>query len=63
MEARMMAEREARLADQQRMAEMFQYMQSLGIAQDFTPPPPLFPTVDPAPFLTPVSIKIVVRCW
>jgi hypothetical protein len=26
------AEREARLADQQRMAEMFQYMQSLGAA-------------------------------
>jgi hypothetical protein len=32
MEARMMAEWEARLADQQRMAEMFQYMQSLGAA-------------------------------
>jgi hypothetical protein len=34
MEARMMVEREAervaRLVDQQRMAEMFQYMQSLG---------------------------------
>jgi hypothetical protein len=30
MEARMMAERVARLADHQRMAEMFQYMQSLG---------------------------------
>jgi hypothetical protein len=32
MEARMMAEWEARLVDQQRMAEMFQYMQSLGAA-------------------------------
>jgi hypothetical protein len=67
MEARMMAEREAewaaRLADQQRMAEMFQYMQSLGTAQGFAPPPPLFPTIDPALFHTPVSIKIVVRCW
>jgi hypothetical protein len=42
MEARMMAEREAHLVDQQRMAEMFQYMQSLGAAQDFAPPPPLF---------------------
>jgi hypothetical protein len=31
-----------------RMAEMFQYMQSLGAAQGFAPPPPLFPTVDPA---------------
>jgi hypothetical protein len=67
MEARMMAEREAeqeaRLADQQRMAEMFQYMQSLGATQGFAPPPSLFPTIDPALFHTPVSIKIVVRCW
>jgi hypothetical protein len=63
MEARMMAEREARLTDHQRMAEMFQYMQSLGAAQGFAPPPPLFPAVDSALFHTPVSIKIVVRCW
>jgi hypothetical protein len=63
MEARMMAELEAeRRADHQRMAEMFQYMQSLGAAQGITPPPPLFPPVDPALFHTPVSIKIVVRC-
>jgi hypothetical protein len=59
----MMAEREARLVDQQRMVEMFQYMQSLGAAQGFAPPPPLFPTVDPALFLTHVSIKILLRCW
>jgi hypothetical protein len=57
------AERAARLVDQQRMEKMFQYMQSLGAAQGFAPPPPLFPAVDPAPFHTPVSIKIVVRCW
>jgi hypothetical protein len=67
MEARMMAEREAervaREADHERMAEMFQYMQSLGAAQGFAPPPPLFPAVDPALFHTPVSIKIIVRCW
>jgi hypothetical protein len=44
------------------MAEMFQYMQSLGAAQGFAPPPPLFPTADPAFFHTLVSIKIVVRC-
>ena len=43
MEARIMAERAA--ADQ-RMAEMFQYMQSLGAAQGIAPPPPLFPTVE-----------------
>jgi hypothetical protein len=59
-EARIMAERA--VADQ-RMAEMFQYMQSLGIAQGIAPPPPLFPPVDPALFHTPVSIKIVVTCW
>jgi hypothetical protein len=62
MEARMMAEREAeRRADHQRMAEMFQYMQSLGAAQGIAPPPPLFPLVDLALFHTPVSIKIAVR--
>jgi hypothetical protein len=54
-----MAEREAeRRADHQRMADMFQYMQSLGAAQGIAPPPPLFPPVDPALFHTPVSIKI-----
>jgi hypothetical protein len=42
------------------MAEMFQYMQSLGATQGFAPPPPLFPTVDPAQFYTHVSIKILV---
>jgi hypothetical protein len=57
------AEREARLADHQRMAKMFQYMQSLGAAQGFALPPPLFLAVDPAIFHTPVSINIVVRCW
>jgi hypothetical protein len=58
------AEREeARLVDHQRMAEMFQYMQSLGTAPGIAPPPPLFPPVDPTLFHTPVSIKIVVRCW
>ena len=56
----MMAERRV---DHQRMAEMFQYMQSLGAAQGIAPPPPLFPPVDPALFHTPVSIKIVVTCW
>jgi hypothetical protein len=66
MEEMMMAEREAervaREADHQRMAEMFQYMQSLGAARVSLPPPPLFPAVDPAQFHTPMSIKIVVTC-
>jgi hypothetical protein len=64
MEARMRVyrevERAARLADQQRMAEMFAYMQSLGAAQGLAPPPPLFPADDPAQFHTTVSIKILV---
>jgi hypothetical protein len=60
MEARIMAER---VAADQRMAEMFQYMHSLGTTQGFALPPPLFPAVDPALFHTPVSIKIVVTCW
>jgi hypothetical protein len=51
-----------RAAADQRMAEMFQYMQSLGAAQGIAPPPPLFPPVDPTLFHTPVSTKIVVRC-
>jgi hypothetical protein len=57
------AERAARLADHQRMAEMFQYMQSLGAAQGFASPPPVFPTIDPTLFHTPVSMKIIVRYW
>jgi hypothetical protein len=63
MMAEQEAERDARLADHQMMAEMFQYMQSLGAAQGFAPPPPLFLVVDPTLFHTHVSIKIVVRCW
>jgi hypothetical protein len=35
-------------------------MQSLGATQGFTPPPLLFPLIDPAQFNTPVSIKILV---
>jgi hypothetical protein len=42
------------------MAGKFQYMQSPGAAHGFAPPPLLFPTVDPAQFHTPVSIKILV---
>jgi hypothetical protein len=60
MRAKQEAEREARLADQQRMAEMFQYMQSLGVTYGFAPPPLLFPPDDPAQFHTPISIKNLV---
>jgi hypothetical protein len=37
---------------------MFQYMQSLGAAHGFDPPPPLFPPVDPTQFHTNVSIVL-----
>jgi hypothetical protein len=50
----------ARLADRQRMTEMFQYIQSLGAAHGFAPPPPLFPPVDSVQLHTSVSIKILV---
>jgi hypothetical protein len=56
----MIAEQEAHLVGQKWMAEMFQYIQSLGAAHGFAPPPSLFPSVDPAQFHTPVSIKILV---
>jgi hypothetical protein len=42
------------------MAETFQYMQSLGAAHGYAPPPPLFPPFDPTQFYTLVSIKILV---
>jgi hypothetical protein len=45
---------------EKRMAEMFQYMQSLDATSGFAPPPPLFPAADPAQCYTPVSIKILV---
>jgi hypothetical protein len=56
----MKTERTSHLADQQRMTKMFQCMQSLGAAQDFTPPPPLFPSTDSVQFHTRVSINILV---
>jgi hypothetical protein len=55
-----MAEQTTHLADQQRMVEIFEYMQSLGTTSCFAPPPSLFPPADPAQFSTPVSIKILV---
>jgi hypothetical protein len=55
MEVRIMAER---AATDQRMADMFQYMQSLSAAQGFAPPPPLFPAVDPVVFHTTSTQKL-----
>jgi hypothetical protein len=57
---RIMVGQTTHLADQQRMVEIFEYMQSLGIASSFAPPPSLFPLANPAQFSTLVSIKILV---
>lgn len=54
------AEQAARLADQQRVTKMFQYIHSLGAAQGFSPPPPLLPPADSAHFHTHVSIEILI---
>jgi hypothetical protein len=42
------------------MAGIFQYMQSLGAASGFAPPPLLFPPADSTQFYTCVSIKLLV---
>jgi hypothetical protein len=60
LEVRMLSEQMVRLADQQRMAEMFQYMQCLGATSAFAPPPPLFRADEPTQFCTHVSMKILV---
>ena len=54
LEARMTAEREA---EQQRMTEILNYMQSLGTTTGVAPPASLFaPTRPPDQFSTPVSM-------
>jgi hypothetical protein len=53
-------ERRQREEMEKRMAKMFQYMQSLGVASGFAPPPLLFPAADPTQIHTPVSTKIQV---
>ena len=49
-------------AEQQRMAEILQYMQSLGAATGVLPPPSLFAPPPPPPpqNSTPVSINVLV---
>ena len=54
---RVAAEREA---EQRRMAEILQYMQSLGAATGVAPPPSLFAPPPPPHYSTPVSINILV---
>ena len=56
---RVEAEREA---EQRRMAEILQYMQSLGAATGVAPPPSLFapPPSPPPHYSTPMSINVLV---
>ena len=56
---RVEAEREA---EQRRMADILQYIQSLGAATGVVPPPSLFalPTPPPPHYSTPMSINVLV---
>ena len=54
---RVEAEREA---EQWRMVEILQYMQSLGAATGVAPPPSLFAPPPPPHYSTPVSINVLV---
>ena len=47
-------------AEQQRMAEILQYMQSLGAATGILPPPSLFAPPPPPQNSTPMSINVLV---
>ena len=58
----MQAKMERVEAEQRRMAEILQYMQSLGAATGVAPPPSLFAPPPPPPphYSTPVSINVLV---
>ena len=60
MQAKMERVEAEREAEQQRMAEILQYMQSLGTATGVVPPPSLFAPPPPPHYSTPVSINILV---
>ena len=49
-----------REVEQRRMAEILQYMQSLGAATGVVPPPSLFAPPPPPRYSTPVSINVLV---
>jgi hypothetical protein len=57
-QAQLEEERRLRVENEQRMRDMFAYMQTLGAAAGVSPPPSLFasPLRPPAEFSTPVSI-------
>ena len=62
MQAKMERVEAEQEAEQRRMAEILQYMQSLGTATGVVPPPSLFaPPPPPTPhYSTPMSINILV---
>jgi len=64
MQAKMERVEAEREAEQRRMAEILQYMQSLGAATSVVPPPSLFAPPPPPPppphYSTPVSINVLV---
>ena len=62
MQAKLERVEAKREAEQRRMSEILQYMQSLGAATGVVPPPSLFaPPPPPTPhYSTPVSINVLV---
>ena len=60
MQAKMERVEAEREAEQRRMAEILQYMQSLGAATGIAPPPSLFTPPPPPHYSTPVSINVLV---
>ena len=62
MQAKMERVEAEREAEQRRMAEILQHMQSLGAAMGVVPPPSLFapPPTPPPHYSTPVSINVFV---
>ena len=64
MQAKMERVEAEQEAEQRRMVEILQYMQSLGAATGVAPPPLLFVPPPPPPppphYFTPVSINVLV---
>ena len=62
MQAKLERVEAKREAEQRRMSEILQYMQSLGAATGVVPPPSLFAPPPPPPphYSTPMSINVLV---
>ena len=60
MQAKMERVEAEREAEQRKMAEILQYMQSLGAATGVVLPPSLFAPPPPPHYSTPMSINILV---